>query len=158
MLLLNVPPTHAEVHQSLGRCLNALITTLGPELQGNNTSFSTLRTSCLLGCAVMQDNPDCLVQAQAISCLQQLHMFAPRHVNLSSLVSCLCVHLCSPYLLLRRSVLACLRQLVQREAAEVSEHAVMLAQDSSREELISDHRFSSCQMLTSEKWALKGHY
>lgn len=53
--------------------------------------MSTLRTSCLLGCAVMQDNPGCLVQAQAISCLQQLHMFAPRHVNLSSLVSCLCV-------------------------------------------------------------------
>uniref|UniRef100_A0A452TZ44 HEAT repeat-containing protein 5A n=1 Tax=Ursus maritimus TaxID=29073 RepID=A0A452TZ44_URSMA len=143
MLLLNVPPTHAEVHQSLGRCLDALITTLGPELQGNSTSISALRTSCLLGCAVMQDNPDCLVQAQAISCLQQLHMFAPRHVNLSSLVSCLCeilldnsvlVNLCSPYLLLRRAVLACLRQLVQREAAEVSEHAVMLAKDS-RDEL-----------------------
>ncbi|KAM7155383.1 HEAT repeat-containing protein 5A isoform 3-T4 [Molossus nigricans] len=146
MLLLNVPPTHAEVHQSLGRCLNALITTLGPELQGNSTSISALRTSCLLGCAVMQDNPDCLVQAQAISCLQQLHMFAPRHVNLSSLVSCLCeilldnsvlVNLCSPYLLLRRAVLACLRQLVQREAAEVSEHAVMLAKDS-REEVTPD--------------------
>ncbi|XP_003260774.2 HEAT repeat-containing protein 5A [Nomascus leucogenys] len=137
MLLLNVPPTHAEVHQSLGRCLNALITTLGPELQGNSTSISTLRTSCLLGCAVMQDNPDCLVQAQAISCLQQLHMFAPRHVNLSSLVSCLCVNLCSPYLLLRRAVLACLRQLVQREAAEVSEHAVTFAKDS-REELTPD--------------------
>ncbi|XP_054433890.1 HEAT repeat-containing protein 5A isoform X2 [Pteronotus mesoamericanus] len=146
MLLLNVPPTHAEVHQSLGRCLNALITTLGPELQGNSTSISTLRTSCLLGCAVMQDNPDCLVQAQAISCLQQLHMFAPRHVNLSSLVSRLCeilldnsmlVNLCSPYLLLRRAVLACLRQLVQREAAEVSEHAVTLTKDS-REELTPD--------------------
>ncbi|XP_055412069.1 HEAT repeat-containing protein 5A isoform X2 [Bubalus kerabau] len=146
MLLLNVPPTHAEVHQSLGRCLNALITTLGPELQGNSTSVSTLRSSCLLGCAVMQDNPDCLVQAQAISCLQQLHMFAPRHVNLSSLVTCLCeilldnsvlVNLCSPYLLLRRAVLACLRQLVQREAAEVSEHAVMLAKNS-REELTLD--------------------
>ncbi|KAM5340629.1 HEAT repeat-containing protein 5A isoform 2-T5 [Glossophaga mutica] len=146
MLLLNVPPTHAEVHQSLGRCLNALITTLGPELQGNSTSISALRTSCLLGCAVMQDNPDCLVQAQAISCLQQLHMFAPRYVNLSNLVCCLCeilldnsmlVNLCSPYLLLRRAVLACLRQLVQREAAEVSEHAVTLAKDS-REELIPD--------------------
>ncbi|XP_040599050.1 HEAT repeat-containing protein 5A isoform X4 [Mesocricetus auratus] len=136
MLLLNVPPTHAEVHQSLGRCLNALITTLGPELQGNNTSVSALRTSCLLGCAVMQDNPGCLVQAQAISCLQQLHMFAPRHVNLSSLVSCLCVNLCSPYLLLRRAVLACLRQLVQREAAEVSEHAVLLARDS--RDLVAD--------------------
>lgn len=34
MLLLSVPPAYAEVHQSLGRCLNALITTLGPELQG----------------------------------------------------------------------------------------------------------------------------
>ncbi|XP_033621011.1 HEAT repeat-containing protein 5A isoform X2 [Fukomys damarensis] len=137
MLLLNVPPTHAEVHQSLGRCLNALITTLGPELQVNSTSVSTLRTSCLLGCAIMQDNPYCLVQAQAISCLQQLHMFAPRHVNLSSLVSCLCVNLCSPYLLLRRAVLACLRQLVQREAAEVSEHAVMLAKDG-REDFTPD--------------------
>lgn len=34
MLLLSVPPAYAEVHQSLGRCLNTLITTLGPELQG----------------------------------------------------------------------------------------------------------------------------
>ncbi|NXO71844.1 HTR5A protein, partial [Phainopepla nitens] len=130
MLLLSVPPAYAEVHQSLGRCLNALITTLGPELQGVSTAVSALRTSCLLGCAVMQDNPDCLVQAQAISCLQQLHMFAPRHVNLSNLVSCLCMNLCSSYLLLRRAVVACLRQLVQREAAEVSEYAVALVKES----------------------------
>ncbi|NXG34525.1 HTR5A protein, partial [Dromaius novaehollandiae] len=130
MLLLTVPPAYTEVHQSLGRCLNALITALGPELQGSSTTVSALRTSCLLGCAVMQDNPDCLVQAQAISCLQQLHMFAPRHVNLSSLVSCLCVNLCSSYLLLRRAVVACLRQLVQREAAEVSEYAVALVKES----------------------------
>ncbi|KAJ7344920.1 hypothetical protein JRQ81_000870 [Phrynocephalus forsythii] len=130
MLLLTVPPAYAEVHQSLGRCLNALIATLGPELQGSSATISALRASCLLGCAVMQDNPDCLVQAQAISCLQQLHMFAPRHVNLSSLVRCLCVNLSSSYLLLRRAVLACLHQLVQREAAEVSEHAVALAKDS----------------------------
>ncbi|NXD05768.1 HTR5A protein, partial [Nothocercus nigrocapillus] len=130
MLLLTVPPAYTEVHQSLGRCLNALITALGPELQGSSKTVSALRTSCLLGCAVMQDNPDCLVQAQAISCLQQLHMFAPRHVNLSSLVSCLCVNLCSSYLLLRRAVVACLRQLVQREAAEVSEYAVALVKES----------------------------
>uniref|UniRef100_A0A8D2Q469 HEAT repeat-containing protein 5A n=1 Tax=Varanus komodoensis TaxID=61221 RepID=A0A8D2Q469_VARKO len=136
MLLLTVPPAYAEVHQSLGRCLNALIATLGPELQGI-TTVSALRASCLLGCAVMQDNPDCLVQAQAISCLQQLHMFAPRHVNLSSLVRCLCVNLSSSYLLLRRAVLACLHQLVQREAAEVSEHALALAKDS-REDFTPD--------------------
>ncbi|KAJ7406069.1 hypothetical protein WISP_136143 [Willisornis vidua] len=36
MLLLTVPPAYAEVHQSLGRCLNTLITTLGPELQDVN--------------------------------------------------------------------------------------------------------------------------
>ena len=33
-LLLSVPPSNVEVHQCLGRCLAALITTLGPELQG----------------------------------------------------------------------------------------------------------------------------
>uniref|UniRef100_A0A4W3GT71 HEAT repeat-containing protein 5A n=1 Tax=Callorhinchus milii TaxID=7868 RepID=A0A4W3GT71_CALMI len=132
LLLLTVPPAHAEVHHSLGRCLNALITTLGPELQGNSLPVSSLRTSFLVGCAVMQDNPDCLVQAQAISCLQQLHMFAPRHVNLSTLVPSLCVNLCSSHLLLRRAVIACLRQLAQREAAEVLEHAMALAKESNR--------------------------
>ncbi|MEQ2195761.1 hypothetical protein XENOCAPTIV_018006, partial [Xenoophorus captivus] len=105
----------------------------------------------------VQDHSDSLVQAAAISCLQQLHMFAPRHVNLSSLVPCLCVseiqvlhhrrvqvalvsvvishcavgflqvHLCSSHLLLRRAAVACLRQLAQREAAEVCEYAMSLA-------------------------------
>uniref|UniRef100_A0A3Q3MD77 HEAT repeat-containing protein 5B n=1 Tax=Labrus bergylta TaxID=56723 RepID=A0A3Q3MD77_9LABR len=89
-LLLTVPPSHTEVHQCLGRCLGALITTVGPELQGNGATISTIRSSCLVGCAIMQDHSDSLVQAAAISCLQQLHMFAPRHVNLSSLVPCLC--------------------------------------------------------------------
>ncbi|XP_072565589.1 HEAT repeat-containing protein 5B isoform X3 [Paramormyrops kingsleyae] len=126
-LLLTVPPSHTEVHQCLGRCLGALITTVGPELQGNSATISTIRSSCLVGCAIMQDHSDSLVQAAAISCLQQLHMFAPRHVNLSSLVPCLCVHLCSSHLLLRRAAVACLRQLAQREAAEVCEYATSLA-------------------------------
>ncbi|XP_061693976.1 HEAT repeat-containing protein 5B [Syngnathoides biaculeatus] len=126
-LLLTVPPSHTEVHQCLGRCLGALITTVGPELQGNGATISTIRSSCLVGCAIMQDHSDSLVQAAAISCLQQLHMFAPRHVNLSSLVPCLCVHLCSSHLLLRRAAVACLRQLTQREASEVCEYAMSLA-------------------------------
>ncbi|XP_059215200.1 HEAT repeat-containing protein 5B isoform X1 [Centropristis striata] len=129
-LLLTVPPSHTEVHQCLGRCLGALITTVGPELQGNGATISTIRSSCLVGCAIMQDHSDSLVQAAAISCLQQLHMFAPRHVNLSSLVPCLCVHLCSSHLLLRRAAVACLRQLAQREAAEVCEYAMSLAKRS----------------------------
>ncbi|XP_017540213.1 HEAT repeat-containing protein 5A isoform X1 [Pygocentrus nattereri] len=137
-LLLLTPHTHVEVQQSLGRCLNALITSLGPDLQGEGAGVCAVRTSCLVGCAVMQDSPDCLVQAQAITCLQQLHMFSPRHVNLASLVPSLCeilldysvlVNLCSLYLSLRRAVVACLRQLAQRETVEVSEHAVALVKE-----------------------------
>lgn len=37
--------------------------------------------------------------------------------------------LCSSFLSLRRAVVACLQQLVQREALEVSEHAVTLVKD-----------------------------
>lgn len=137
-LLLSAPPTHPEVHHSLGRCLHALITCLGPDLQGDGAAVSGLRSSCLVGCGVMQDAPDCLVQARAISCLQQLHMFSPPHVNLASLVPALCeilldysmlAHLCSSYLCLRAAVVACLRQLVQREAGEVCERAVTLVKE-----------------------------
>ncbi|MEJ1287151.1 hypothetical protein NN561_018166 [Cricetulus griseus] len=133
-LLLTVPPSHTEVHQCLGRCLGAIITTVGPELQGNAATISTIRSSCLVGCAITQDHSDSLVQAAAISCLQQLHMFAPRHVNLSSLVPSLCVHLCSSHLLLRRAAVACLRQLAQREAAEVCEYAMSLAKNAGDKE------------------------
>ncbi|XP_036928579.1 HEAT repeat-containing protein 5A isoform X7 [Acanthopagrus latus] len=137
-LLLSAPPTHPEVHHSLGRCLHGLITCLGPDLQGEGAAVSALRSSCLVGCSVMQAGPDCLVQARSISCLQQLHMFSPPHVNLASLVPALCeilldysllANLCSSYLSLRRAVVACLRQLVQREALEVSEHAVTLVKE-----------------------------
>uniref|UniRef100_A0A8D0BTM0 HEAT repeat-containing protein 5B n=1 Tax=Salvator merianae TaxID=96440 RepID=A0A8D0BTM0_SALMN len=133
-LLLTVPPSHTEVHQCLGRCLGAIITTVGPELQGNGPTISTIRSSCLVGCAITQDHSDSLVQAAAISCLQQLHMFAPRHVNLSSLVPSLCVHLSSSHLLLRRAAVACLRQLAQREAAEVCEYAMSLANNAGDKE------------------------
>lgn len=47
-LLLTVPPSHTEVHQCLGRCLGALITTVGPELQGN-CGTTRLQTSLTIG-------------------------------------------------------------------------------------------------------------
>ena len=63
---------------------------------GNTNAIATTRLSCLICCAVMQDHPDSVVQAEAISCLQQMHLFAPRHVNLTTLVPHLCVssHAC----------------------------------------------------------------
>ncbi|CAD6229545.1 GSCOCG00012105001-RA-CDS, partial [Cotesia congregata] len=78
----------------------------------------------------MQDHQDPLVQAEATGCLQQLHLFAPRHVNLSSLVPTLCRTLSSNHLLLRKAAISCLRQLAQREAKEVCEHAMSLANES----------------------------
>lgn len=60
-------------------------------LSGDGATVSGLRSSCLVGCGVMQASPDCLVQTRAVSCLQQLHMFSPPHVNLADLVPALCV-------------------------------------------------------------------
>ncbi|XP_034942648.1 HEAT repeat-containing protein 5B isoform X2 [Chelonus insularis] len=129
-LLLNVSHSHIDVHQCIGKVLSALITTIGPELQGNTSSICTARSSFLCACAIMQDHQDPLVQAEATGCLQQLHLFAPRHVNLSSLVPTLCRTLSSNHLLLRKAAISCLRQLAQREAKEVCEHAMSLANES----------------------------
>lgn len=126
-LFLTVPQSFVDVHQCIGRVLSALIITVGPELQGNTTSMSTARSSLLCACAIMQAHSEPLVQAEATSCLQQLHMFAPKHVNLSTLVPTLCTTLSSNYLMLRKAAVSCLRQLTQREAKEVCEHALTLA-------------------------------
>lgn len=39
-LLLNVPQSHVDVHQCIGKVLSALITTVGPELQGKELFLS----------------------------------------------------------------------------------------------------------------------
>uniref|UniRef100_A0A1B0GJ56 HEAT repeat-containing protein 5B n=2 Tax=Lutzomyia longipalpis TaxID=7200 RepID=A0A1B0GJ56_LUTLO len=125
-LLLSVPQTHMDVHQCIGRVLSALITTIGPELQGNNASISAARSSFLCACAIMHAHSDPFVQAEATGCLQQLHLFAPRHVNLSNLVPTLCRTLSSDYLMLRKAAVSCLRQLTQREAKEVCDHGMTM--------------------------------
>lgn len=128
-LLLTVPQSHVDVHQCIGRVLSALITTIGPELQGNSTSICSVRSNFLCACAVMQAHSEPLVQAEATGCLQQLHLFAPRHVNLSSLVPTLCRNLSSNYAILRKAAIACLRQLTTREAKEVCEHSIAIFAD-----------------------------
>ncbi|XP_050067874.1 HEAT repeat-containing protein 5B [Anopheles maculipalpis] len=131
-LLLTVPQSHVDVHQCIGRVLSALITTIGPELQMDSNSVATARSSFLCAAAIMQAHSDPLVQAEATGCLQQLHLFAPRNVNLSSLVPNLCQNLSSNYLMLRKAAVSCLRQLTTREAKEVCEHAANLVSDEDR--------------------------
>ena len=67
------------------------------------------------------------------------------HVSVFALVQ---VHLCSSHLLLRRAAVACLRQLVQREAAEVCEYAMSLAKKSGDRKdsgtISTSHPVSTC--------------
>ena len=46
-LVLTVPSAITEVHQCLGKCLAALITSIGPELQGKHVFTITLGYFCL---------------------------------------------------------------------------------------------------------------
>ncbi|XP_059488458.1 HEAT repeat-containing protein 5B isoform X2 [Neocloeon triangulifer] len=132
-LLLTVPLSHSDVHQCIAKVLAALITTIGPELQGGSNTVCAARSLFLSSCAVLQDHENPAVQAEATACLQQLHLFAPRHVNLSTLVPTLCNMLSSSHLLLRKAAVSCLRQLTQREAKEVCEYALTLASENGKE-------------------------
>ncbi|XP_050313880.1 HEAT repeat-containing protein 5B isoform X2 [Anthonomus grandis grandis] len=128
-LLLETPPASVDVYRCVGKLLSSLITTIGPELQGNTSTICMARSSFLCACAALQGHPEPVVQAEATACLQQLHLFAPKHVNLSSLVPTLCRALSSDHLLLRKAAISCLRQLAQREAKEVCELAAALASE-----------------------------
>ncbi|XP_078491480.1 HEAT repeat-containing protein 5B-like [Ciona intestinalis] len=128
-LFLQVAPHHIQVHRCLGRCLSALVTTIGPEMQVTSSTISGIRSSCLTSCAIMSHHADAQVQAESVGCLQQLHMFAPRHVEVASLVPRLCRYLSSWHLILRRASVSCLRQLAQKEALEVCQIASTNTQD-----------------------------
>ena len=41
-LILKNPSSSTEIHQCLGKCIGALITSIGPELQGNYIARSAL--------------------------------------------------------------------------------------------------------------------
>ncbi|CAB3385925.1 Hypothetical predicted protein [Cloeon dipterum] len=138
-LLLTVPLSHSDVHQCIAKVLSALITTIGPELQGGSNTVCAARSLFLCSCAVLQDHENPAVQAEATACLQQLHLFAPRHVNLSTLVPTLCNMLSSSHLLLRKAAVSCLRQLTQREAKEVCEYAMTLTNENGKESIEGLH-------------------
>ncbi len=115
ILLAATPSSNIEVYQCLGKCLSALITTLGPELQDTSRGMSATRKTCLSCCEIIQDHPDAIVQSAAIGCLQQLQLFAPQYVTLTTFVPRLRANLDSSHLLLRRAAANCLRQFTQRE-------------------------------------------
>ncbi|XP_052754160.1 HEAT repeat-containing protein 5B isoform X2 [Galleria mellonella] len=125
-LLFSAPPYQEDLHRSIGRLLSALITVVGPELQVCAVSRFVCASAALLESGAGGGGGG--ARAEAIGCLQQLQMFAPRHINLHTLVPQLCRELSSPELAVRRAALCCLRQLSQKEAGDVCRHA-LLARD-----------------------------
>lgn len=97
-----------------------------------------MRSSLLCACAILQSHQNELVQAEATGCIQQLHLFAPHHVNNMSLVLSLCKTLSNNYLMLRKAAVACLRQLAQREAKEICEHALALSADDPNAAIVNE--------------------
>ncbi|XP_034488397.1 HEAT repeat-containing protein 5B isoform X2 [Drosophila innubila] len=138
-LLLSVPHAHVDVHQCVGRVVNALITTVGPELQGNNAAVNAMRSSFLCAAALLQSHADPLVQSEAIGCLQQLHLFACKSLQLDTLVPTLVKMLSSNYFILRKAAVACLRQLAHREAREVCELALAITPEQCPDLVITEY-------------------
>uniref|UniRef100_A0AC34Q6C8 HEAT repeat-containing protein 5B n=1 Tax=Panagrolaimus sp. JU765 TaxID=591449 RepID=A0AC34Q6C8_9BILA len=123
-LLMNTAPTNVEVILCVGKLVSALITSVGPELQIG--TMDGIRSSFLVASAMMFDHPDPQVKAEALACWQQLHLFAPRFVQLDKLVTNICNLLYNSHLVLRKAAVSVLRQLLQREVKEVREHAQAL--------------------------------
>ena len=136
------------------RCINAIITTLGPELSMNTSGMDEARSCILTALSALMNtekgsklSPDtAYAQAEALSCYQQLYLYAPKYVSLLTLVPQLfdilqlsqeqidvlddwssaaaVVIKSSPLVVLRRAAASCLRQLAQREPQELIDHAV----------------------------------
>ena len=142
-LLLSVSMSNVEVFQCLGQCLAALITGVGPELQG-----SSMRNQFLVGCAVLNAHPDPVVRASAIACLQQLQLFAPQFYNISDNVPSLCLSLANKHLLLRRAAVAFLKQLSHRQVEEVIKHSNNPTAENSLPKRLEETLFSLLDMET----------
>ena len=119
-LLLSTPASMVEVLVCLGRLLSGIITTLGPELALEDPATARSKSAIMTASYIMQSAGP-LVHSEAVSCLQQLHMFSPRQTDLASLVPDLVSLLSSPHLNLRRAGIDFLRQLAAREAGLVCE-------------------------------------
>ena len=136
-LLLGMSCITLEVTICLGKLLSALITTVGPELQDTSSSGVVgVSNAFSSACSVLgQINQHPTVRAEAIAGLQQLHMFAPKSVNLADFVPQLCLNLQSPHWSLRRSSVSCLRQFAQREAATICHLAAKMNDDDILEDI-----------------------
>ncbi|KAJ3337225.1 hypothetical protein HDU93_001415 [Gonapodya sp. JEL0774] len=114
---------NTDVYPCLARILNALVGVLGPELEAT----PSLRSMVLGLYETFRADEDPFVMVEAIRCIQQLILFAPKSLELSSLIPFLQFQLAqdqySQLQLLRKACVTCLYQLVQRDPEGVLQNA-----------------------------------
>ena len=111
------------LYRCLGKCLNSLLTTLGPELQLTSAGIVAARRMALSCAYILLDHFDPMVQSSGLCSLQQLQVYAPQHVQLGNTVKSVCASFESSSLILRRTVANCLRQFSQLQPAYVRQIA-----------------------------------
>ena len=115
---------NSEIYPIFGRILNALLGVIGPELQDS----SKLRDICLNLFEQLKNDSDPLVVVEAIRCIQNFIMFAPKHVDIPIIIPFLQKQLIvdnkAQVSVIRAAAVTCLYQLTQRDAGSVLEAVV----------------------------------
>ncbi|KND00764.1 uncharacterized protein SPPG_03877 [Spizellomyces punctatus DAOM BR117] len=113
-----------EVYPSIGRILYALVGVIGPELQMS----TKVRELCFSLYEELKNEEDPFVVVEAIRCIQHFILFAPKHVDIFTLIPFLQLQLTGNYntqgYLTRKAAVTCLYQLTQRSPDLVLEAAV----------------------------------
>ncbi|OUM69589.1 hypothetical protein PIROE2DRAFT_36538, partial [Piromyces sp. E2] len=119
----NVHAGNAGVYPAFGKILYALIGVIGPELMLS----STLRDLCFNLYEEFKNDSDPFVVVEAIRCIQHFILFAPKNLNVETLIPFLQYQLSndnkSQVQILRKACVTCLYQLVQREPELVLRNA-----------------------------------
>ncbi|KAJ3126396.1 hypothetical protein HK100_010272 [Physocladia obscura] len=108
------------VYPLFGKILYALLGVLGPELA---TGSARTRELCFSLFEAFKHDKDRYVVAEAIRCIQQFIMFAPKHVDMPSLLPFLQDQISNRenVQLIKKSAVQCLYQLSQRDSGLVLE-------------------------------------
>ncbi|KAI8902903.1 armadillo-type protein [Globomyces pollinis-pini] len=111
--------SNAEVYPIFGKILHALVGVIGPELSDS----AKLRDICFNLFEQLKNDDNPFVVVEAIRCIQNFIMFAPKHVDIPIIIpflqNQLVVNEKTQTTVVRTAAVTCLYQLTQRDAPSV---------------------------------------
>jgi hypothetical protein len=113
---------NGPVFPALGRILHALVGVIGPELE----SSPKLRDMCFNLFDQLKNDLDPFVVVEAIKCIQNFIMFAPKYVDIPTIIPFLQKHLqdTKSQTVIRTAAITCLYQLTQKDPGLVLDSAL----------------------------------